>query len=219
MTISGNIDVESLEKLFSYVQCCVAELKAGFEVINDISECNLLYINSLPVYKKIIDYLVASNAGETVRVVRNDKVSSKQIVNFYNKIQTIKPVLADSAAEAESKLEQGMRRDAARFQLKHLLVQYIFDNAGGQGNIIDISTGGCAAELSSPAPFTLGDNIDLSIIFDEHAEFIMDFRSKARVVRVDDEQFAVQFVDLDEKQKKELHERLAYEVSLIRFVP
>ncbi|MDY0391745.1 PilZ domain-containing protein [Desulfobulbus oligotrophicus] len=219
ITISGNIDAESLEKLFSYVQCCVADLRAGFEVISDISACNLLYINSFSVYKKIIDYLIANNAGETVRIVRNNNISSKQIINFYNKIQTIKPVLAESVADAEIKLEQGMKRDAVRFQLKNLSVQYAFNDTPGQGTIVNISASGCAVEPLSPVTFTADSIIDLDIIFADHDELIIDFRVKGRVVRVTDQQFAVQFLDLDEKKKKRLYERLAYEVSLVHFVP
>ena len=58
ITMSGNVDSKSLEKLYTDIRFCVADLKKGFEVISDISQCNILYVSSFPNYKKIIDYLI-----------------------------------------------------------------------------------------------------------------------------------------------------------------
>ena len=83
ITMSGNVDGKTLEKLYTDIRFCVCDLSKGFEVINNISQCNILYISSLPVYKKIIDYLISCNVGEIVRVAKDDHVSYKQIVNIF----------------------------------------------------------------------------------------------------------------------------------------
>lgn len=217
VTISGNIDSKSLEKLYTEVRFCVADLKKGFEVISDISQCNLLYISGLPIYKKIIDYLIANNVGEIVRVIKNDNISFKQIVNFSDKIQSIKPIYVANKEEAEVKLEQCIKRDGIRFHLNNLLLQYEFNDAVGNGIVVDISVSGCAVESSS-IPLAADDLINLVITFDPHDTLVSDFQLKARVVRVTDKHFAAQFLDLDEGQKEQLYKRLAYEVSRVSFM-
>lgn len=217
VTISGNIDSKSLEKLYTEIRFCVADLKKGFEVISDISQCNLLYISSLPIYKKIIDYLIANNVGEVVRVIKNDNVSFKQIVNFSDKIHSIKPIYVANKEEAEVKLEQCIKRDGIRFHLNNLLLQYELDDSVGKGMVVDISVSGCAVEMSS-VPLAADDLINLVITFDPHDTLASNFQLKARVVRVNDKQFAAQFLDLDEEGKEQLYKRLAYEVSRVSFM-
>ena len=217
VAISGNIDSKSLEKLYTEIRFCVADLKKGFEVISDISQCNLLYVSSLPIYKKIIDYLIANNVGEIVRVIKNDNISFKQIINFSSKIHSIKPIYVASKEEAEVKLEQCIKRDGIRFQLNNLLLQYELNDAVGKGLVVDISVSGCAVESSS-IPLVAEDLINLIITFDPHDTLASDFQLKARVVRVSDQQFAAQFLDLDEGQKEQLYKRLAYEVSRVSFI-
>lgn len=217
VTISGNIDSKSLEKLYTDIRFCVADLKKGFEVISDISQCNLLYISSLPIYKKILDYLIANNVGEIVRVIKNDNISFKQIINLSDKFQIVKPIYATSKEEAETKLEQCIKRDGIRFQLNNLLLQYELNDAVGKGIVVDISVSGCAVESSSIA-LAAGDLINLTITFDQHDTLASEFQLKARVVRVNDHQFAAQFLDLDEEQKEQLYKRLAYEVSRVSFI-
>lgn len=217
VTISGNIDSKSLEKLYTEIRFCVADLKKGFEVVSDISQCNLLYVSGLPIYKKIIDYLIANNVGEIVRVIKNDNISFKQIINFSDKIQSIKPIYVASKEEAEVKLEQCIKRDGIRFHLNNLLLQYELNDAIGQGLVVDISVSGCAVESSS-LPLTPGDAIKLKITFDPHDTLASDFQLQARVVRVNDHQFAAQFLDLDDAQREQLYKRLAYEVSRVSFM-
>ncbi|MBM9537604.1 hypothetical protein [Desulfobulbus alkaliphilus] len=69
LTLSGNIDAKALNVLYTDVRFCVADLQPGFIVIDDTSDCNLMYLSGLPIYKKIMDYLVVNKVGEIIRVV------------------------------------------------------------------------------------------------------------------------------------------------------
>lgn len=70
VTIAGPIDAKMLDKLYTEIRFCVADLKPGFQVLSDISQCQIIYVTGLPVYKKIIDYLIAQRVGEIVRIVK-----------------------------------------------------------------------------------------------------------------------------------------------------
>jgi len=217
VTISGNVDPKSLEKLYTEVRFCVADLKKGFEVISDISQCNILYISSLPVYKKIIDFLIANNVGEIVRVIKQDNVSFKQIVNFSDKIKSVRPIYAESKEDAERRLDQCIKRDGIRLELNNMQLQYEINNEVGSGTVVDISVSGCAVE-SPTIPLAAGDAIIVTINFDQHATLRSHFQLKARVVRMGGQMFAAQFLDLDEECKDQFNKRLAYEVSQIPFI-
>lgn len=101
VTIAGNVDGKSLEKLYTDIRFCVADLKEGFEVVSDISRCNLIYITGMPVYKKIIDFLIANKVGAIVRIIKKDNVSFRQLVNFSEKIHCYRSIYADNKEDAE----------------------------------------------------------------------------------------------------------------------
>ncbi len=214
ITIAGNVDGKSLEKLYTDIRFCVADLKEGFEVVSDISQCNLIYITGMPVYKKIIDFLIANRVGAIVRIIKNDNVSFRQIVNFSEKIHCYRTVYADNKEEAERKLEGLVKRDGLRFQLNTIQLQYAHNNQVGTGTMVDISVSGCAVENPSLA-LAEGDDIVITCNFDQHDTFPAEFRMKARVVRSDEHLFAAHFYDLDGEGRTQLYRRLAFEVSRI----
>lgn len=217
ITIAGTIDVKSLEKLYTEIRFCVADLKKGFDVISDISQCNFIYITGLPVYKKIIDYLIANKVGEIVRIVKNGNISCRQIINFSERIHSYRTIYADDEQQAENKLENLVRRDGIRFRFTNFMVEYNVDNESGQGNIVDISTSGCAVEAVT-IPLSVDMDIDMTFKFDHHQIHPSLFQIKARVVRAQDHMFATQFLELDDQRREAFYDRLAYEVSRLPFV-
>lgn len=212
ITIKGNVDKKSLESLYTDIRFCVADLKKGFEVVNDISQCNMLYINSLPVYKKIMDFLAANNVGGVVRIVKDNNLSSRQMLNFIEKIQCYKAMYAEDEREAEYKLDQLMKRSGIRFKFNELFIEYNINNDKGSGRVIDISTSGCSVE-SSTLPLQIGDEIAITLHFDRHDTLLAEFTFKSQVVRADEGIFAVHFTDVDDGCRKQLYQRLTYEVS------
>lgn len=175
MTISGNIGTNDLDKLYTEIRFCVPDLKKGFEVVCDISQCNLIYITGLPIYKKIIDFLISHNVGEIVRVVKNNNISCHQIVHFTDRIDCYCPMYAESQAEAEDKLKNLVKRDEIRFHLNGMVVKYSFNNAAGEANLIDISTSGCAMNARAVS-LAAGAIIELIISFDSSFGVILTCR-------------------------------------------
>jgi hypothetical protein len=212
ITISGNVNNKSLEALYTDVRFCVADLTKGFEVINDISQCNILYVSCFPVFKKITDYLVANNVGEIVRIVNDENISYKQLSNYLDKVHCYKTIYAASKKEAEEKLELLAKRNGVRFKIDNLFIEYEINDSTGKGHIIDISTSGCAVD-SSTIPLSNDAKLLITLNFDEHPPLTSLFKIKAHVVRANGNVFATQFLDLDDEYKEQLYKRVAYEVS------
>jgi hypothetical protein len=210
LTLSGNIDSKSLEKLYTDIRFCVCDMQPSFDVVEDTSECNLLYVTSLPVYKKIIDYLIAKKVGRVIRIIRSKGIFHTQFVNFAQKIQCYKAMYAQGIEEAEERLKRGERRNGLRFKLFGPMIEFRAKDASGKGFCIDISTSGCAIE-SPTLPLSVDTAIHLTLTFDEHETLTSIFRINAKVVRVDNDMFAAQFLDFTEIE--ELYQRLSHEVG------
>lgn len=210
LTLSGNIDTKSLDKLYTDIRFCVCDMQPNFDVIEDTSECNLLYVTSLPVYKKIIDYLIAKKVGRVIRIIRNKSIFRTQFVNFAQKIQCYKAIYAKGMEEAEERLKRGERRNGLRFKLFGPMIEFRAKDTSGKGFCIDISTSGCAIELPTLS-LSVDTKILLILTFDEHEPLTSIFRIDAKVVRVHDDMFAAQFIDF--KEKEQLYQRLSHEVG------
>jgi hypothetical protein len=210
LKLSGDIEKKSLASLYTDVRFCVGDLIPGFDVIVDARHCNLFQISSFPIYKKIIDYLISKKVGEVIRVVNAENISRTQYLNFSKKIQSYKPIYATSIEEAEAILEKISKRNGMRFQLYGMLVDYKKDNQIGKGVLVDISVSGCAIE-SPTLPLPIDTEIIITLTFKKHASFSSNFMIKAKIVRMNDEKFAVQFLDLDDDHKELLYQRIAHE--------
>ena len=212
ITVSGNISTKDLEKLYTEIRFCVADLKKGFEVVSDVSQCNLIYITGLPIYKKIIDFLISHNVGEIVRIVKNNNISFRQIVNFTDRIDCYCPMYVQSQTEAEDKLDNLVKRDGMRFRLNDMLVQYSLNNVDGEAELIDISTSGCAV-YAGAIFIAVDDVVELSFSFDQQEKPPVVFEMQAQVVRIVGETFAVKFLALSDERKEQLYQQLVREVS------
>lgn len=212
ITISGNIDSKLLEKLYTEIRFCVADLQPGFKVLSDVSQCNLVYISGMPVYKKIIDFLVANKVGEIIRIVQDQTISFKQITNFSEAINSYTPLYAYSREEAEKRLADIVSRDGIRLKLRHLFFDYASPAGNGKANIVDISISGCSVENAS-LPLATATELEGAIVFSEHPTLIDHVRMKAVVVRSEANRFAVNFLDLDDAFKDQFYQRLAHESS------
>jgi hypothetical protein len=213
VTIAGTIDTRLLEKLYTEIRFCVADLRPGFEVVSDISQCQLLYIAGLPVYKKIIDYLVANRVGEIVRIIHDQYVGCKQIHTFSGRINSYTPLYAYSHEEAKQRLADTVRREGIRLKLRHLVLCYTVPSGNGTAVISDISISGCAVE-NATIPLAADTELEGSITFSSHATLIGQVEIKAVVVRCQADRFAVRFLGLSDDLKDQLYQRFAYESTL-----
>jgi len=124
--------------------------------------------------------------------------------------QGYNPTCVFTLEEAEDALVNLVKRNGLRFHLHPLPVKYMLNDTKGAGHILNISTSGLAV-----ASTTLQLSIDMEIIiqfaFVQQENSPNIFRMKARVIRVEDDTFAAEFIDLENDQKEQLWKCLIFE--------
>lgn len=210
--ISGSADEQSLDNLFSEFKSCVSILEPGLKVIVDLTQCSVIYVKGLMIYKKIIDYLVQKKVSEIVRIINKENVSYNQLIRFTDKIQSYKVIYAYSMEQAEEKLENLKFIDGIRFKLNRPKIKLYFDEKILDGNILYISVSGSAIEVS-----TVGILVDsiclLEIHFEDCENLESIFKIQTSVVRVGENMLATRFIDFQGKDQEKLYARLAFEVG------
>lgn len=203
-TFSGNVSKQEMDKLYTDTRFCVADMKPGFDVISDYSECFLLHLSGMKPFKKIMNYLMANNAGEIVRIVNTKSILYKQIVNLSSLIWGYRPIYVSTHEEAEIKLENTVKRNGIRFHVNDLHVEYKIDGIVEYGDVINISTSGCAI-ASNIFNHSIGKKILLIIKFENQKTVQNNFKLTSTIVRIDgDGAFAVKYDDIDDEQKVHL---------------
>ena len=218
ITMAGHVDEKSITKLCHDVRSCVTELKQGFEVINDLSQCSFIHLTGLTIYKKIIDCLILNKVGEMIRVIDNNNISSRQIKRLSEKINCYKPAYAKSNKEAIDTLKYVYKRKEIRFQIHKLKIEYESHGKTGIGVIADISTIGCAVESHNIILEPRTKPV-ISLTFDNNETIQSNFILNSTVLRSDEKMFAVKFSNLDSELKEQLYRRLAYEVTRSVYLP
>ncbi len=209
ITLPASVSKKELEKVYTDVRFCVADLKPGFDVITDLSLCTIGHLNGIPIFSKIMDYLVQHRPGEVVRVIGTTSVLFKQLIRLAGRFQSYKPIYVDSLEEAEERLANTRRSDL-RFRLHSQAVEYSVGDRSGSGKLVDASTGGCAIGEATLA-VAPDDAISLAFSLRQDRDSSVSFTLQATVLRVEEGQFAVQFGDIGEEQKGLLYTCLAFE--------
>ncbi|WP_163338291.1 PilZ domain-containing protein [Desulfopila sp. IMCC35008] len=202
-TIEGRLTKKKLDSLYTDVRFCVADLKPGFDVITDLTKCSLSSLSGLPTFMKIANYLITNEVGYVVRVVEDGHLIFRQIINFAEKFQGYETITVSTLEEAEETLENAVRRDGVRLTLNLKPISYNSETTNGTATLADISISGCAVQDAS-APVSLDDELTLNLTFEEDSDEITTLPVSCRVVRSEEGSFAVQYIDLDEEQKKKL---------------
>ncbi len=210
ITIAGKLSKKELDKLYTDIRFCVADLSNHFDVVNDLSGCSLAALNGIPTFKKIINHLIDNKVGRIVRVVDERKIIFKQILNVAAKMKGYKATYVKTLEEAEQELLNAQKQDGLRFCLLDQPVTYIVDGKEGKGEIIDISVSGCSINHDSLIP-TMNKLISFSTTFQKHENLLEYFENEAKVVLVEKNKFAVNFQKVDNELKIKMAERLVYE--------
>lgn len=212
ITIGCDLNKKILEKIYTDVRFCVADLKPGFDVVTDLSQCTIGHLNGIPTLRKIMAYITAREPGEVIRIIGETSLVFKQLINFTSRFHSYKPVYVASLEEAEERLAAANRQTNLRFQLKGHEIEYSFNQAIGKGYLGDISTAGCVVkEPTLPPP--LDADITLTLPFHQDQDTVSSFTLAATAVRAEDDLFAVQFTALDDTQKAQLYKCLAFEIQ------
>jgi hypothetical protein len=209
--ISGKISKAEMDKLYTNVRFCVADLQPGFGVISDFTECSLAHLAGVSTFKKIMSYLIRNGVGEVVRLINGDSLLFKQFINLSSKMSGYIPVYVSSPEEAEIRLDTPIRRNGIRFRFNNLPPTHFFLNgAKGKGKIRNISVSGCKVGSASLCP-SVDEEILIFVRFNAQGTSQNEFEFRARVVRIDDDGFAVEFKDLSNDQRDQLWQCLLLE--------
>lgn len=202
LTFADTITKKDLDNLYIDVRFCVADLKTSFDIISDFSFSRVIQLSSIPTFRKIMNYLISRDAREVVRVVQDNRLVYKQILNLALRTAGYKPIYVATFKEAVSKLELVVKRDGMRIRLPGMVAQYQFGTILEQGMVLNISKSGCAITgvVTEPA---IGEEVLLIFSFLEKGG-LSEIKLQSRVVRSGGNEFAVMFDD----QGKDLKERL-----------
>lgn len=212
ITFADTITKQDMGSLYTDVRFCVADLKFGFSVISDFSRSHLIHLNSVPTCRKIVHYLISNGVGEVVRIVQQDRLVYKQILNLALKVSGYKSLYVPTFDEAVERLDQIEKRDGLRLSLRGVKGKYQAGILEGVGEVLDVSTSGCALVKVSQ-PVTVGEEIllALSLVNEEES---MAFQFRASVVRATGDSFAVAFIGVDGEQKEKLWNGLLLQLQV-----
>lgn len=210
ITFFGCITKKESERLYTDIRFGVADLSPNFDVISDFRNCSFAAVSNIPTYRKIVRYLIDNKVRRVVRIVDREKLISQQLLNLSLRCQGYSSILVESLEEAERELQQSAKRADLRFYLYDHQVYYYINDTKFQGEVVDISTSGCAVRSSSELP-VLGDIVFITVDFHPHESLAAKLETKAKVVNVQDDGFAVHFHEFHDDQKEALRQRLVHE--------
>ncbi len=210
--IAGKLAKKNLDKLYTDIRFCISDLQPGFNVITDLSECTLAALSAVPIFQKITRYLIENRVGLVVRVVNQDNIVFKQLLNLTARMQGYKAVLVSTIEEAEAEILKAEGRGCLRFSLHKQVVEYLVNDERGSGYLVDISTSGCAVELAN-LQLSVGEEMLISIPFEESGNLLSSFNANAMVIQSDQDAFTVQFQDYDDDLREHLWKRLVHEAQ------
>ncbi len=212
LKISGSVSKKELDKIYTDVRFAVADLLPGFSVIDDLSECTLCHLGGIATYRKISNYLIKNGVRDVVRIINKDSLVLKQFLQFAARFAEYIPIYVSTVEEAEEQLDKSEERNRLSFHFAgRPSIKYFSNNASGEGHILNISTIGCKI-TSTMFPPAIDEEIDIVISFnayDENAQKTLN--TKAYVIRIDNDGFAVKYSNFSEDAKKELWQVLLLE--------
>ncbi len=211
-TIAGNVSKKDLDALYAEERSSVADLQPGFNVIADLSGCSFVHLNGISTFRKAINYLIASGAENIVWVASPESLFYRQVMNAAQVISGYKPIYAATEEEAEEKLAKAAKRNGLRFCLHEFPIVYRINEISGQGDLVDISTSGCSVKSATQMPSV---NEEILLIFSFQLQDIQPniFKIKAKVVRVENDNFATVFIDLAKDDQDQLWKCLIAELQ------
>lgn len=212
ITLSSSPDKRAVEKVYTDIRFCVADLKPGFAVITDLSQCTFASLNAILTMRQIMEYLITKQAGIIVRVVLKKSLIFKQLLRFTNRFQGYKPVYVTTLEEAEEILTDTGKHNGLRFDMHRQQIEYTLDLEEEKGHLVDISISGCTVQ-GSTISLSADKEISIAIPFHRDNETPLIFTTAAKVDWVQDDQFAAQFLNLDDDQKAQLYTCLASEAQ------
>lgn len=99
--LQGSVAKKDVERIYTDIRFCVADLKPGFAVITDLTEARIGHLSGIDTFIKITRYLAEKKVGPVIRVVGQAKVIFNQIAKLSRQITGYQAMYAKSIEEAE----------------------------------------------------------------------------------------------------------------------
>lgn len=210
ITVAEKVTKKSIDSLYTEIRFCVADLKPGFDVITDLSACNLAALSVFSTFRKITNHLIVSKVGRVVRVIDESKIIKKQLFNIAARSQSYKTEIFNSVEAAEEYLTESDEEQELCFRLIDKHVDYSFDEASGTGDVEFLSICECRV-ISATLSLAIGSQITLTVKFDNHEGLLNTFEVSAEIAWVEGDGFGAKFIEVDEDIKEQLWKRLVHE--------
>lgn len=210
ITVAPKITKKSMDNLYTEIRFGVADLKPGFDVVTDLSECNLGALSGLPTFRKITNHLVGAKVGRVVRVIDDTKVIKKQLINIAARTQIYKAEVFNSVEAADEYLSEAGESVGLSFGLLDQKVSYSYNGEQGTGRVESLSVYECEL-CEATVDVAQGGSLSLSIQFDPHEELLTTFEAEAEVSWVEVHKFAALFKNVHDSDRDRLWERLVHE--------
>jgi len=136
----------------------------------------------------------------------------KQLLGITAKFQGYKPRYVTTSEEAEEELSRSSQRDGLRFLINQRPIEYSTPKEEGKGDLVDISISGCSVQKSTLA-LSVNEELSMAIPLYQDSDTLTVFTMAAKVIRVEGNLFAVQFLDLDDNRKTLLYKFLTNEIQ------
>lgn len=211
--IGGDITKADLEGFFTDVRFGVADLKPGFGVITDLTNCHLSHLAAIPTFRRVMHYLAGSNVGKVIRVVNTKNLIYQQAINLASRLPGYSSVYVKTMAEAEEFLDGACQREGLRYILLDKSIELRTESGSSSGTIINISVSGCAIKCPEPRP-VVGQGGTVAFTLADKKSAHRDFEIEARVVRLFDDGFAVAYQNIADADKSGLQKCLVQESKL-----
>ena len=208
---SGNVSKSDLDSFFTEIRFTVNELKPEFAVINDLTQCSYSELAGIPTFQRIMQYLVDRGMKDIVRVVKDKSLIYSQISNLSRKKQGYIPVYVHSIDEADMFLDNQAQRSHIRLRMLAKEVQFKTAEAWVDGQLHDISLGGCAVTTTAEIP-AKEQQLAVSFCLMDKKKQEQKFTCTGEVTRTFSNGFAVSFTDPEELDLTKLAECLAQTV-------
>jgi hypothetical protein len=99
--LRGSVPRKDIERIYTDLRFCVADLTPGFAVITDLTEARIGHLSGIDTFIKITRYLSEKKVGPVIRVVGQAKVIFNQIAKLSQQITGYQATYAKSMEEAE----------------------------------------------------------------------------------------------------------------------
>lgn len=104
--LRGTISKAEITTIYTDIRFNVADLQPGFSVITEMSSARIGQLAGVPTFKKIADFLTASEVGTIVRVTGKPNLITKQLRRLTERIQGYTPIYVQTLEEAEQVLAE-----------------------------------------------------------------------------------------------------------------